>query len=73
MIKDQLWRLFVCLFVIHVPFYTFKVHGMCIYELGAFLEFHAKKKISKNNRTQGKNVVLWVYFHPASTVKVKVK
>jgi hypothetical protein len=43
---------------------------MCINELEAFLEFQAK--ISVNNLLLGKNVVLWVHFHPASTVKVKV-
>jgi hypothetical protein len=59
---------FVCLFVI--PIYPFKVHAMCINELEAFLEFQAK--ISENNLILGKNVVLWVHFHPASTVKVKV-
>jgi hypothetical protein len=64
--EDQLWCLFVCLFVI--PIYPFKVHAMCINELEAFLEFQAK--ISENNWILGKNVVLWVHFHPASTVKV---
>jgi hypothetical protein len=64
--EDQLWCLFVCLFVI--PIYPCKVHAMCINELEAFLEFQAK--ISENNWILGKNVVLWVHFHPASTVKV---
>jgi hypothetical protein len=44
---------------------------MCINELEAFLEFQAK--ISENNLILGKNVVLWVHFHPASTVKVKIQ
>jgi hypothetical protein len=33
-----------------------------------FLEFQAK--ISENNLILGRNVVLWVRFHPASMVKV---
>jgi hypothetical protein len=41
---------------------------MSINELEAFLEFQAK--INENNLIPGKNVVLWVHFHPASTVKV---
>jgi hypothetical protein len=65
----QLWCLFACLFVI--PIYPFEVHAMCINELEAFLEFQAK--ISENNLILGKNVMLWVDFHRASTVKVKQK
>jgi hypothetical protein len=52
-----------------MPIYPFKVHVPSVHELEAFLEFQAK--ISKNNFILGKNVVLWVHFHPASTVKVK--
>jgi hypothetical protein len=42
---------------------------MCINELEALLEFQAK--VSENDLLLGKNVALWVHFHPASTVKVK--
>jgi hypothetical protein len=56
----------VCLFAI--PIYPCKVHVMGINELEAFLEFQAK--ISKNNSILGKNVMLWVHFHPASMAKV---
>jgi hypothetical protein len=46
----------------------FKVHAISNNELEAFLEFQAK--ISENNLILGKNVVLWVHFHTASTIKV---